>query len=98
MARQGSGQDLIHSLVNVVSGGADSRGRLTFDQMALGDRTVSEGRNRAAGGGAFVPVDQGISGPHSSKKAKRCWWTLSPSLHTPGAVLMTTSLIEPCRV
>ena len=29
MARKGSGQDLIHSLVNMVRGAADSRGGVT---------------------------------------------------------------------
>ena len=29
MARKGSGQDVIHSLVNVVNDGADSRGGVT---------------------------------------------------------------------
>ena len=48
--------------------------------------------------GAFVPVDRGASGPCSSKNAKPRWWTRSPLLHTPGAVLMTTLLIEPCHM
>ena len=33
--------------------------RLTFDQMALGDRTVSEGRKRAEGEGSICPRGSG---------------------------------------
>lgn len=33
--------------------------RLTFDQMALGDRTVSEGRKRAEGEGSICPCGSG---------------------------------------
>lgn len=41
--------------------------RLTFDQMALGDRTVSEGRHRAEGGERLSP-DQGSQALQQARK------------------------------
>ena len=43
--------------------------RLTFDQMALGDETVSEGRNRE-GGGSICPRGSGHLRPSQQQESQ----------------------------